>query len=146
MVDTPRARKLAVHIRQIVAETLERQVKDPRLAGSLSMVTVTDARVTPDLHQATVYYTVYGGDAGEAALALESAKGLVRAAVGRRTGVKFTPTLVFVRDGIPEQTSHLEGLLEAARAADADLAAVREGAAPAGDADPYRQPATRDEE
>jgi ribosome-binding factor A len=134
MVDTPRARKLAVHIRQIVAETLERQIKDPRLAGSLAMVTVTDTR-------ATVFYTVYGGDARAAAEALEAAKGLVRTAVGRRTGIKFTPTLAFVRDGIPEQTSHLEGLLEAARAADAELAAVREGAQPAGDPDPYRQPA-----
>jgi ribosome-binding factor A len=141
MVDTPRARKLAVHIRQIVAETLERQIKDPRLAGSLAMVTVTDTRVTPDLRSATVFYTVYGGDARAAAEALEAAKGLVRTAVGRRTGIKFTPTLAFVRDGIPEQTSHLEGLLEAARAADAELAAVREGAQPAGDPDPYRQPA-----
>ena len=58
MVDVARARKLAVRIREIVAATLETQVKDPRLG----MVTITDARVTPDLREATVFYTVYGDD------------------------------------------------------------------------------------
>jgi ribosome-binding factor A len=58
MVDVARARKLAVRVREIVAETLETQVKDPRLG----MVTITDAKVTPDLREATLYYTVFGDD------------------------------------------------------------------------------------
>ena len=64
MVDVARARKLAVRIREVVVQTLETQVKDPRLG----MVTITDAKVTPDLREATLYYTVYGttrsGDSG----------------------------------------------------------------------------------
>src|SRR6266550_700204 len=99
MVDAPRARRLAVRIREIVASTLEMQVKDPRLG----MVTVTDARVTPDLREATVFYTVYGDDDARAATAaaLESARGVLRTQVGRQTGVKFTPTLTFVPDEVP---------------------------------------------
>ena len=94
MADPARARRLAVRIREIVASTLETQVKDPRLG----MVTITDARLTPDLRDATLYYTVYGDEAAraETAVALESARGVLRTQVGRQTGVKFTPTLTFV--------------------------------------------------
>ena len=56
MVDQARARRLAKRITQIVADALEHEVKDPRLA----MVTITDTRVTGDLREATVYYTVLG--------------------------------------------------------------------------------------
>jgi ribosome-binding factor A len=59
MADPARARKLAVRIRQIVSAAIEMQIKDPRLG----MVTVTDAKVTGDLREATVFYTVYGDPA-----------------------------------------------------------------------------------
>jgi ribosome-binding factor A len=142
MADAARARKLAVRIREVVAATLELQVKDPRLG----MVTITDARVTPDLREATVFYTVYGddGERDASAQALESAKGVLRSAVGKATGIKFTPTLTFIADALPDTARHLEEALAAAREADAQLAAVRQGAQPAGEADPYRKP--RDEE
>jgi ribosome-binding factor A len=136
MADPARARRLAVRIREIVASALERQIKDPRLG----MVTVTDARVTPDLTEATVYYTVYGDDAARAdsARALESAKGVLRSHVGRQTGVKTTPTLTFIHDRLPDDARHIEDLLEVARENDARVALARETAVPAGDPDPYR--------
>ena len=65
MVDAARASKLADRIQRIVAEMLERRIKDPRLG----FVTVTDARLTNDLRDATVYYTVFGSDAEKAATA-----------------------------------------------------------------------------
>ena len=140
MSDQARARKLADRIKEIAASTLERQVKDPRLG----FVTVTDVRITADLHDATIYYTVLGDDAAQAetARALASATGLVRAEVGKGTGVRFTPTITFVSDAIPQTSKAIEELLEKARAADAELQRVRAGAAPAGDPDPYRKPAT----
>ena len=136
MVDSARARKLADRIREIVAETLERRVKDPRLG----FVTVTDARVTNDLQHATVFYTVLGDAEEQAAsrAALESAKGVLRSEVGRRTGVRLTPTLEFVADAVPENAAHIEELLQAAAARDADVAAQAATAQYAGDADPYR--------
>ncbi|GAA4768845.1 MULTISPECIES: 30S ribosome-binding factor RbfA [Actinomycetospora] len=138
MADAPRARRLAKRISQIVASTLEHEVKDPRLA----MVTITDTRITPDLRDATVYYTVYGGEqerTGSAA-ALASAKGVVRSAVGRQTGVRFTPTLEFVPDVIPEGAARLDEVLEGVRQADAEVATLAVGASYAGEADPYRKP------
>jgi ribosome-binding factor A len=138
MVDTARARKLAGRIKQIVATGIEMQIKDPRLG----MVTITDCRVTGDLHDATVFYTVFGDDAArvDSAEALESAKGVLRSEVGRQTGVKFTPTLTFVPDAVPETAKHIDELLAVAAQADAEVEAVRQGAKPAGEADPYRKP------
>ena len=138
-MDQGRAQRLADRIAQIVAEMLERRVKDPRLG----FVTVTDARITNDLREATVYYTVYGSaeeQAGTAA-ALKSATGLIRSEVGRQTGLRHTPSLAFVRDTLPEGAQHMEELVAQARAADAALAEAREGAEYAGDPDPYRAPA-----
>jgi ribosome-binding factor A len=144
MTDTGRATKLADRIAQIVAEMLERRVKDPRLG----FVTVTDARLTGDLREATVYYTVYGSadeQAGTAA-ALKSATGLIRSEVGRQTGLRHTPSLSFVQDTLPDGARHMEELVARARAADEALAHAREGAEPAGDPDPYRVPASGDED
>lgn len=133
-----RARKLADRIRVIVAETLELKVKDPRLG----FITITDVRITGDLRDATVFYTVYGTDeerAGTAA-ALESAKGALRSEVGRQTGVRHTPSLAFVLDALPESSKSIEDLLAKASAADAELHRQAEGAQYAGEADPYRKP------
>jgi len=143
-MDSGRANKLADRIAQIVAEFLERRVKDPRLG----FVTVTDAKITGDLREATVYYTVYGSaDEQEAtAAALKSATGLVRSEVGRQTGLRHTPSLSFVQDTLPEGARQMEELVARARAADEALAQVREGAVPAGDPDPYRVPANDDDE
>jgi ribosome-binding factor A len=136
MADTARARKLADRIHEIVAEALEKRIKDPRLG----FITVTDTRVTGDLQHATVFYTVLG-DAEErvaSAAALESAKGVLRSEVGRRTGVRLTPTLEFIADAVPENAAHIEDLLRVAAARDADVAALAAGASYAGDPDPYR--------
>lgn len=138
MVDVARARKLAVRIREVVSMTLETQVKDPRLG----MVTITDAKVTPDLREATLYYTVYGTDEERqsSALALESAKGVLRRTVGQQTGVRYTPSLQFIADVVPETAGKIEDLLAQARAEDARVHSIAERAKPAGDADPYRAP------
>jgi ribosome-binding factor A len=139
----PRYAKVAEQIKVVVAEMLERRIKDPRLG----FVTVTDVRLTGDGREATVFYTVLGdADArAETAVALESATGLLRSTVGKQLGMKFTPTLSFILDGVEEEAAHLEGLLAKARAHDAELAARAVGASYAGDPDPYRRPEPEDE-
>ncbi len=140
VVDVGRARRLSKRIGTVVATAIEFEIKDPPLA----FVTITDTKVTGDLHDATLYYTVRGEtlqdepDYAGAAAALERAKGTLRSKVGAATGVRFTPTLAFVLDKVPETSAHMEELLARARAADEDLAGVRQGAKHAGDADPYR--------
>jgi ribosome-binding factor A len=143
VADPARARKLAVRIRQIVSAAIDSQIKDPRLG----MVTVTDARVTSDLREATVFYTVYGDETAiaDSARALASATGVLRSTVGRQTGIKFVPTLAFVADMVPDTARELDEALERVRSADAELARLRENATYAGDADPYRRPEADDD-
>ena len=131
-----RANKLGDRIAEIVAEMLERRIKDPRLG----FVTVTEARVTGDLREATVFYTVYGSDddAAGTAAALASATGLIRSEVGRQTGLKHTPSISFSQDTVPDTARTIEDLVAKAREADAAVAAARDGAVHAGDPDPYR--------
>ncbi len=135
---SPRVRKIADRIHVIVAEMLERRIKDPRLG----FVTVTDVRVSGDTQHATVFYTVFGEEdqlVGSAA-ALESAKGLIRSEVGKQLAMRHVPSLEFVHDALPETARHLEELLEQVRVSDAAVAAAAAGASPAGEADPYRKP------
>jgi ribosome-binding factor A len=136
VADKARARRLAKRIAKIIAHALEHEVKDPRVA----MVTITDTKITADLRDATVYYTVYGDDADHAAAvaALAGATGVLRSRVGQQTGVRFTPTLTFVADTIPDDSRRMDELLARAREADAEVARRASGASPAGDADPYR--------
>ncbi|HVB27753.1 MAG TPA: 30S ribosome-binding factor RbfA [Mycobacteriales bacterium] len=142
MTDAVRARRVAVRIREIVAATVERQIKDPRLG----MVTITEARLTADLREATVFYTVLGDEVArtESAAALDSATGVLRTTVGRQIGLRHTPSLSFVHDALPDSTRHLDELLAEARIADAAVAARAHGAQPAGEADPYRSTADPD--
>jgi ribosome-binding factor A len=131
-----RALKVADRIKEVVAATLEAKVKDPRLG----FVTITDVRVTGDLQQASVFYTVLGdadAQSGTAA-ALASAKGLVRREVGGALGLRITPTIEFFADGLQESATAMNDLMSSVHAADAELAKLREGAKPIGDADPYK--------
>ena len=139
MTDKARARRLADRIREIVAAHLvERGIKDPRLG----FVTITDVRVTGDLREATLFYTVLGDDSArqDSSMALESAKGVLRSEVGRQIGIRHTPSLAFVADVVPDTARQLDDLLERARAADEEVAHLAEHAVPAGEADPYKHP------
>ena len=135
----PRVRKIADRIKVIVAQMLERRIKDPRLG----FTTVTDVRVSGDAQQATVFYTVLGADSqvemAATAAALESAKGLIRSEVAKQLGMRHAPTIEFVHDALPESARHLDEVLAKARAQDEAVAASR-GTAYAGDEDPYKKP------
>ena len=144
MADHARARKMSDRIKVIVAEMLEKRIKDPRLG----FITITDARVTGDLHDATVYYTVYGTaeEKADTAAALESAKGVIRSEIGKQTGVRFTPTVTFVADAVPENALAIEDLLTQAARADAEVQEKAAAAAYAGEADPYKKPRDEDDD
>ena len=144
MANSTRSAKLADRIKVVVAETLKTKIKDPRLG----FVTITDTRITGDLREATVFYTVFGDEEERAAsaAALESAKGILRSEVGRQTGVKFTPSLAFIMDAIPEGAKQIDDLLAKAAAEDARVREIAQGKDFAGEADPYKAPRDLDDE
>ncbi|WP_062522948.1 30S ribosome-binding factor RbfA [Demequina silvatica] len=138
MADKARALKLAGTIKKIVARALQTEIKDPRL----TFVTVTDVRVTGDLQQASVFYTVLGTDEEreDAAKGLAKAKGRLRAIVGSQLGIRLTPTLEFHLDAVPETAASLDRALHEAHVRDEELKRLRETAEYAGESDPYKHP------
>lgn len=137
-----RQARLADRIRVLIAERLEKGLRDPRLG----FVTITDVRVTGDLQHASVFYTVYGDDQAreDTATALKAATGMLRSEVGKQLGVRLTPSLEFIPDALPENAGHIADLLREAQERDAAVAGLASGASYAGDADPYLKP--RDDE
>lgn len=133
-----RQARLADRIRVLIAERLEKGLRDPRLG----FVTITDVRVTGDLQHASVFYTVLGSEQEriDSAAALTAATGMLRSEVGRKLGVRLTPTLEFILDGIPENAGHIEDLLREARERDESVAGLAAKATHAGEADPYVKP------
>src|SRR5260370_38373553 len=117
-MDAARARRLAERISKIVAEMLERRVKDPRLG----FVTVTETKLTADLREATVFYTVYGSPQGreETAAALRSATGIIRTEVGRQLGLRHPPSLAFAADALPDSARPIHDLVARAQTRDPD--------------------------
>ena len=138
MADPARAAKMADRIKVIVAKTLERGLKDPRVG----FVTITDVKVTGDLQHASIFYTVYGNDEERAdtAAALKSATGMMRSEVGKNITARLTPSLEFIADGIPENAALIESLLTEARNRDDEVEALAKTAQYAGDEDPYLKP------
>ena len=139
-----RTRRLAERISKLVAELLERRIKDPRLG----FVTVTEVRLTGDWREAKIFYTVFGTpeEQADTAAALASATGIIRSEVGRIIGLRHTPSIEFVADVLPDSARRIDDAIAAARAADEELAQAREGATWAGDPDPYKKPADDDED
>lgn len=132
-----RVNKVADRIKVLVAEMLERRIKDPRLG----FLTVTDVRLTGDSQHASVFYTVLGDQTqiDSTADALKSATGLIRSEVGKQLGLRHSPSIEFFLDAVPETARQIEDLLTKARDLDAAVAAQAAGAEYAGDADPYKK-------
>jgi ribosome-binding factor A len=137
MSENARVRQVAERIREIVAEAVEMRVKDPRLG----FVTITACRLTHDFRDATVFFTVYGDELerSETLDALRAAKGNIRTEVGKRLGLKHTPSITFMLDALPETSAHLEGLLSEAQKRDEEIEALRKSAQPAGEDNPYKK-------
>ncbi len=144
MADASRVRRVEENIKITVARTLERRVKDPRVG----FVTITEVKVTRDLHHATIFYTVLGDEdeARATRRALESAKGLIRSEVGKSLGLRLTPTIRFEEDKLPEEAANIEDALRAAREKDAQIAAASAGKNYAAGEDPYRTDVLTDED
>ena len=112
-MDTKRTQRVADQVLHEVAQILQREVKDPRVG----FVTLTGAKVSPDLHYAWLYYTVLGEEGARAATqkGLESATAFIRREIGRRLRLKNTPELRFEFDESVERGLRIEELFQGIR-------------------------------
>lgn len=112
-----RHERIAEEIRHEVSTMLAGELKDPRLAG---LVTVTEVRVSPDLKQARVYVSVMGTQAEQASTlrGLTAAAGYVRHELTERLQMRRGPEVHFVLDHSEEYSQRIEELLRQTKKAD----------------------------
>src|SRR5204863_6507727 len=114
-----RQRRVQDQFRAIVSELILREVQDPRIRH----VQITAVRVSPDLREATFFYTLFpGGEADRTAAqaALEHARGFLRRELGRRVRLRATPQLSFRPDRGAAHAAHIEEVLHEIHPPDAD--------------------------
>ena len=114
--DFSRSRRVGEQIQRELALLLQREVRDPRL----SQVTIAAVKVTRDMSQATVYFTVLGDkqDIPPIQQALEKASGFLRHALGEQIVMRSLPHLKFVYDDSISRGAELSSLIDEAIAAD----------------------------
>ena len=102
--------KVADLIQRVLSTVLQRESRDPRLAG----VTITDVEVSQDLMHANIYYTHMGdlSETEEVQRALEKAAGYLRTELARRTRLRRVPELRFKFDETLIRARRIDELLE----------------------------------
>ena len=109
MAQGSRPDRVGEQIRQLLSESLAREVHDP----GLGFVTLTRVRVSPDLQTARVFYTSMGDDKArkETRRALDRAMPFLRRQIGRQLRLRRVPELVFQFDESVESQERIERIL-----------------------------------
>lgn len=110
-----RQRRGAELIKDVIAQSLLRDLSDPRLG----FVTITDVVASPDFAAATVYFTTLTKAQREPSMrALASARGLLQSRIGRAMRTRNTPQLEFVYDTQQDQARRISRLIDQVAPAD----------------------------
>ena len=107
-----RSDRISQQIKRELSEIIQRnEIKDDRIGG---IVSITQVRVSGDLHNVKVYFSVYGEDSQRIGTlaALEQASGFLRGELCRRLGIKFAPELIFKLDDSLEKGHKVIELLD----------------------------------
>jgi len=105
-----RSERVGELLTEVIADVLREDIRDPRVTA----VTITAAKVTKDLRQARIYFTILGGasENKDAVLAgLKSALGFIRARIGKQLKLRFVPAIEFFYDDSVDEAERIEKLL-----------------------------------
>lgn len=109
--DSNRSRRVGVQLQRVLAQLIQREIKDPRLG----MVTVSAVDVTRDLSRAYVYVTVLEGkDINSTLEILNKAAGYLRHEASRRMVIRGVPAIKFIYDGSVKYGTDLSSLIDKA--------------------------------
>ena len=105
-----RPERVADILREEISQIVGYELEDPRL----TMVTVTDVRLSDNLRDAQVFVTVIGDEAEHqsALSALRHAAPYVRKQLSLSLNLPRTPEIHFVRDRVEEKGERVDQLLE----------------------------------
>lgn len=131
MATHSRTERVAALIQEELGRIFARGLKDPRVG----FITLTGAKVSPDLREAWVYYTVHGGEAERTRTAqgLMAARGYLRRELGANLSLRVTPDLHFVIDKAIDHGARIDELIQQVHQADAARAAEGEASATEGE-------------
>jgi ribosome-binding factor A len=113
-MDYQRSERVGELLTEVIADVLRKDIRDPRVTA----VTITAAKVTKDLRQARIYFTILGGasENKDAVLAgLKSALGFIRARIGKQLKLRFVPSIEFFYDESVDEAERIEKLLRQVR-------------------------------
>lgn len=116
---TARPTRVAEEVQHELSQILVRGLKDPRLAG---FITLTGVKMSPDLREGIVYYSVFGSEAQRKSTqeGLDAAAGYLKREVGHNLRLRVAPNLRFVFDESIEHGDRIEQLLREVHEQDAD--------------------------
>lgn len=104
--------RVGEQIRHVIAETLQRGHFHDEALLDAGRVTVAEVRVSPDLKHAKAYVMTLGGeDMDDILPALNDASSYFQQEVNRKTALKFTPRIRFVRDDTFDEADRIEKIL-----------------------------------
>lgn len=105
-----RSERVGQLIRQILAETLRKKIKDPRI----ETVIITGVKMSPDLRNAKIYFVLSGGEdrIREAEMGFNQASGFLKRALGQELTLRYMPNLSFFYDDSFDYGSRIEELLK----------------------------------
>lgn len=105
-------------IQTALSELLRKRISDPRL----EMVTVTGVKLSSDLRDAYIYYTVASGEKAQkdAQYGFESAAGFIRSSLAKQLGLRFMPKLRFLHDSSFDYGSRIDSILQSLKDNDDD--------------------------
>ncbi|MGE4545723.1 MAG: 30S ribosome-binding factor RbfA [Pedobacter sp.] len=108
-MDHPRPHRVGEQLQKEISALLLKGLKDPRVG----FVTITGVSVTPDMHLARVYYTVYGDETQrvDTQRGLKSAEPFIRRELSRRLRLRYVPELIFEFDKALEYGNRIDSLL-----------------------------------
>lgn len=111
-----RVARVAEAIREVAAQTILFELKDPRVRD----VTVTRAEVSADLQHAKVYISVMGSPKEQELVlhGLRHAAGFIQKKVGDRLQTRYTPLIKFVVDKGVKHSIEISRLINEALAQD----------------------------
>ncbi len=101
---------MSIKIQACLSEIIRKKINDPRLESA----TVTGVRMSKDLRDAYVYFSIYGNDKlkKNALLGFQSASGFLRTRLAKELGMKFMPKLKFLFDESIDYGAHINKVLK----------------------------------
>ena len=114
IMDYQRSERVGDLLVELISEVLRKDIRDPRVGA----VTITGAKVTKDLRQARIYFSLLGraDDKKEVLAGLKSATGFIRTKIGKQLKLRFVPSIEFLYDEREDEAQRIDTLLNQIKA------------------------------